>query len=105
MEERTDNTIGDSPSLSQRAIYICVISSRGSDAADHHKLWTFLDEKGFSKSLSKDITVEVKAGDCDNGDDSDTIPAYHYRTEYSMLCTKVSHNGKIWQNQRYLNIG
>jgi N-acetylglucosamine-binding protein A len=56
-------------------------------------------------SVSKDITVEVKASDNGNGEDTGAAPAYDSHTKYDVPCTKVSHNSKIWQNQWYLNAG
>ncbi|MEG3130551.1 hypothetical protein SC171_21200 [Pantoea cypripedii] len=64
-------------SLSQRAICTCVISSRGSDAADHHQLWKFLDEKGFLKSLSKDLFFEPEKSSLLYETKPDFIDGYH----------------------------
>ncbi|MEB6380869.1 S8 family serine peptidase [Leclercia adecarboxylata] len=35
----------------------------------------------------------------------DTVPAYNPKIAYPVKCTKVSHNGKIWLNQWYVNPG
>lgn len=35
----------------------------------------------------------------------DTTPAYNPKITYPVKCTKVSHNGKIWFNQWYVNPG
>lgn len=35
----------------------------------------------------------------------ETVPAYNPKIAYPVKCTKVSHNGKIWFNQWYVNPG
>jgi hypothetical protein len=65
-------------SLSQRAICTCVISSRGGTAADHHKLWTFLDETGFAKSLSKDLFLTQEKSSLEYEVKPDFIDGYHH---------------------------
>jgi chitin-binding protein len=38
-----------------------------------------------------------------NGELPANVPAYNASIAYPTQCTKVSHNGKIWQNQWYVN--
>lgn len=51
-----------------------------------------------SRELEHDIKVDAK-------DEGITAPAYDANKTYSKKCTSVSHNGKMWENQWYLNAG
>lgn len=53
-----------------------------------------------SRTLEQTIEVRAKDKEDDNG-----IPAYDTRKVYNEKCTSVQHNGKVWQNQWYLNAG
>lgn len=51
-----------------------------------------------SRELDQDIRIEAK-------DDVGAVPTYDASKTYDKKCTSVSHNGKVWQNQWYLNAG
>nr|WP_159466101.1 lytic polysaccharide monooxygenase [Scandinavium goeteborgense] len=51
--------------------------------------------------MSQVITVEVKPKETGGGD----APAYNARIAYPTKCTKVSHNGKVWENQWHATVG
>ena len=65
--------------------------------------WLTVTGKDGSVSAEK-ITVTVKKPQLPDIPD-DSAEAYNPRIAYPVKCTRVSHNGKIWLNQWYVNAG